>query len=112
MTPLPYLNEIGVKNGVNSLVLNFDCSNVKDVVANIKNKMEFNFVHLDDHYERILAKGKSKYQEERKKMLRIRITRAFRDVQNGMRMRAVGEVLEEGKTRAEQIVNARIRRNN
>lgn len=62
-TPLPYLTEIGVKNGKNAYVLEFDCSNVEELVKNIENIPKFEFKQLEDDYKNILVKSKSKYKE-------------------------------------------------
>lgn len=68
VTPLPYLEEIGVKDGVNSYIMNFDCSNIEHIVKNIQNKPSFQFKKLEDDYKNILAKSKSYYKEEMKNM--------------------------------------------
>ena len=64
LTPLPYLDEIGVKDGVNSYILEFDCSNLKEIVKKMKKIPKFTFKHLEDSYDKILAPSKSKYDGE------------------------------------------------
>lgn len=63
-TPLPYLEEIGVKDGVNSYILNFDCSNINHIVENIENVPKFKFEKMEDGYSDIFAKSKSHYNYE------------------------------------------------
>lgn len=46
VTPLPYLEEIGVKDGKNAWILNFDCSNMKHIIDNIYNIPKFEFKKL------------------------------------------------------------------
>lgn len=71
VTPLPYLDEIGVKDGVNSYIVNFDCSNVDEVAKKIKKIPKFKFEHLNDNYDGIFTEKKSHYSEDMKKMVNV-----------------------------------------
>ena len=62
-TPLPYLKEIGVKDGKNAYIIDYDCSNVDEVAEKITNIPKFTFKQLEDNYKNIFAKSKSKYKE-------------------------------------------------
>lgn len=62
-TPLPYLAEIGVKNGKNGYIIDFDCENIDEVVKNIQNIPKFTFKQLDDNYRNIFAESSSNYEE-------------------------------------------------
>jgi len=66
VTPLPYLEEIGVKDNENAYIVKFDCSNIKDVVSKIKNVPKFNFARQSDKYNTIFAKDKSKFIPDNK----------------------------------------------
>lgn len=65
VTPLPYLEEIGVKDGINAWVLKFDCSNMQHIVDNIMNKPKFEFKHLKDRYDDILSHTPSHFKEDK-----------------------------------------------
>ena len=67
-TKLPYLEEIGVKDGVNAYLMNFDCSNMDYIVNNIENVPKFNFKPLADGYSKLLYKSKSKYKGGKRKV--------------------------------------------
>ena len=71
MTPLPYLEEIGVKDGENCYIVNFDCSNIDEVAKKVTKKPKFKFEKLKDGYDTILAKGKSKYLEDLKTKVQV-----------------------------------------
>ena len=86
VTPLPYLDEIGVKDGVNSYIVNFDCSNVDEVAKKITNKLDFNFKKLYDSYDNIWAEGKSHFKEEIV-MKKVKATRIFDDIVAHVRRR-------------------------
>lgn len=81
VTKLPYLEEIGVKDGINSYLMDFDCSNIDYIVKNINNVPKFKFKHLEDSYSNILAKGKSHYQEDMKKIVKIQCIKPYFDIQ-------------------------------
>jgi len=64
VTPLPYLKEIGVQDGKNAYIMNFDCSNINSIVDRIENIPKFEFKHLKDNYDKILAKSESHYTRQ------------------------------------------------
>ncbi len=70
-TPFPFLDEIGVKDGKNAWVLNFDCSNMKHIVDNIMNKPKFNFKQLEDRYDELLSHTPSHYKED--KIMKVKV---------------------------------------
>lgn len=72
VTPLPYLKEIGVENGKNAYILEFDCSNIEELVSKLKNKLTFEFKELKDEYDSILVKSKSHYEEDKKMKVKVR----------------------------------------
>lgn len=71
VTPLPYLEEIGVKDGLNAWILNFDCSNMKHIVDNIYNKPKFKFKQLEDRYDELLSHTPSHFKED--KVMKVKV---------------------------------------
>lgn len=71
VTPLPYLEEIGVKDGINAWVLNFDCSNMQHIIDNIMNVPKFVFKHLEDKYSMLLAHTPSHFKED--KIMKVKV---------------------------------------
>lgn len=105
LTPLPYLDEIGVKDGENCYILNFDCSNVDDIAKKIKKKPKFKFEKLKDSYDSILAKGKSQYQEDLKTMVLLKATKDFYDMEfNELRV-PEKSIWTTNKNRADYLVS-------
>ncbi len=85
-TPLPYLNEIGVKDGINSYILDFDCNNVEQVVENmINNKPTFKFHKLDDKYKDIFTNKKSTYKEDSNMKVRVKCIQNYWDIEENER---------------------------
>lgn len=106
-TRLPYLEEINI-NDDNAIILEFDCSNIKEVVEKIKKqahkRIEWNVPK--DNYRNILAEGKSRYKEMIKGMARVRVKVRFRDTQNNLIWREVGNEIICDETRAKQIADS------
>ena len=74
LTPLHYLDEIGVKDGVNAYIMEMDGSNVDEIARRITKIPKFKFKQLDDSYEKILKKSKSHYEKDKKTKVPIRCT--------------------------------------
>jgi len=105
VTPLPYLDEIGVKDKENAYILQFDCSNVDEVANEIWKKPKFKFEKLKDSYDTILAKGKSQYQEDLKTKVRVRsLIDDFLDMENN-ELRNTDDVWYTNKNRADYLVD-------
>ena len=77
VTPLPYLEEIGVKDGLNAYIMEFDCSNIDYIVKNIKKPLKFDFKHLEDGYKNILAPSKSVYKDYLKERVNVEVIAHF-----------------------------------
>lgn len=63
VTPLPYLEEIGVEDGLNAYIMDFDCSNINDIVKKITKVPKFQFKRLEDNYDKLLKPSKSSYKD-------------------------------------------------
>lgn len=103
-TPLPYLKEIGVEDGINAYIMNFDGSNVQHIVDNITNIPKFNFKKMEDNYSHILKKEKSKYKEELNMDVKVRCTNGFFDLEHATN-RVPGDEWITKKERADILVN-------
>ena len=78
VTPLPYLEEIGVEDSKNAYIMNFDCSNIDDIVKKITNIPKFEFKKLKDNYDQIIVKGESHYEEEKNMKAKVKATDGFK----------------------------------
>lgn len=79
VTPLPYLEEIGYKDGKTGYTLEFDCSNVEDIAKKINNVPKFTFKHLEDIYGDLFTNKPSEYKEENMKA-KVKCTNGYYDV--------------------------------
>lgn len=97
-TPLPYLEEIGVKDGENAYII----TDVDDVVKKIRNVPKFTFKRFEDSYGEIFSKDKSHYKP----------TGNVKVISKGIpyygkldRSVEEGEVLEVTEAEAERLIN-------
>lgn len=81
-TPLPYLEEIGVKDGKNGYIIDFDCKNVDEVARKIEKIPKFIFKQLEDNYRNIFAKSKSRYEEVKSMKVKVEAILDFYDMED------------------------------
>lgn len=67
VTPLPYLEEIGYKDGKTGYTLKFDCSNLDEVVEKIQDVPSFNFKRLEDIYGNLFTTKETLFKEDNMK---------------------------------------------
>lgn len=117
-TPLPYLEEIGYKDGITGYTIEFDGSNIKEVVKKIRNVPSFNFKRFEDDYKNIFKNIKSRYEEEKKMKVKVKCICNYYDLeQDERKVKSINERYEEPdkhpnrvewittKERADHLVN-------
>ena len=101
---LGYFKEIGI-NEENALFLNEDCSNVEEVVKRMTKPLKFEFTPVKDGYDKILAKGKSHYKEDKLRMVTLKCEYFFGvDAIEEDRHVNYGETIEVDEERAEELL--------
>lgn len=85
--------------------MDFNLDNIKDIVSNIKNVCRVKWDVPQDHYNKYLYKGKSKYKELKSKMKKIRVKNKFLDMAHNNILRKVGEEFIEDSARADDLIN-------
>lgn len=103
VTPLPYLKEIGVEDGKNAYIMEFDCNNVDYIADNILNIPKFTFKHLEDKYAELFTKKKSHYKEEKMIEVKCVYPGGYDDIELGRQIQE-GEIFFVTKERAEYLV--------
>ena len=103
VTPLPYLEEIGYKDGKTGYTLKFDCSNVDEVAEKMKTVPKFNFKHLNDIYGEIFTKRETRFKEDNMKS-KIICKEAYYDIQL-KRLVEKDETLVVENDRAEHLMS-------
>lgn len=80
VTPCDAFKEIGIKNGVNGFVLDFNMENI-DVNKIYESKIDFMYKTPADNWCNLLEKGKSTYKEELEMVHRVKATEMYRKYQ-------------------------------
>ena len=84
VTDVPVLKEIGVVNGKNGWVIDFDLNNVP--IDNIYNKeLKFEYTPKEDNWCDILEKGESTYKEEKEMKAKVKALFNFNDMEDNKR---------------------------
>lgn len=105
LTPLHYLDELGIKDGKNCYIMKLDCSNVGDIVKKITKIPKFKFDKLEDSYDKIFIKSKSHYKPHKTKVkLRCVFFLGFDDVRENRHI-TPGEVVEVDEYRADELMS-------
>ena len=99
VTKIPSFIEMGIENGVNGYVLDFDMKNIP--IDDIYNKIpKFKFKAPEDIYDQLLIKEPSKYKPN--ELVKVKVLRSYDDVELGKRVNKNTE-LELEKPRAEWL---------
>ena len=79
-TPLSITKELGITKDM-QIILNWDCSNIKEVVQEIfkRNKPNFKYKVPVDNWRRILAKGKNKYNPD--ELINVECIESYTDLE-------------------------------
>ena len=99
-TPLPYLEEIGVKDGENSYIITED--NVDEVVKKITKVPKFKFKRFEDSYGSIFYDKKSTYKPDGNVKV---VSKGIPYYGKLDRSVEVGEVLTVTEAEAERLIN-------
>ncbi len=80
VTACPVFKELGLKDGANSYILDFDLKNV-DVEKIYKNIPKVKFTPPEDKWGDILAPGENTYEAEKKKKVKVQCIQGYNDVE-------------------------------
>ena len=102
VTKIPSFIEMGVKNGVNGYILDFDMKKIP--IEEIYNKIPtFEFEQPKDIYDKLLIKKPSKYKPD--EMVKVRCIKSYTDVEENERKTPQSEPWLVYKSRAEELIN-------
>lgn len=110
VTDVTAFKEIGVKDGENGFVCDFDMENVDvNKIYEYRNNFDFDYKPPKDKYDELFAKGKSQYQEgfKKKAMVEAIINPYFYDVEL-KENKQIGEKYIVTKNRADDLVDKKL----
>ena len=102
VTDMPVLKEIGVKNGENGFIVDFDMKNVP-IKAIYDGLQPFEYKPINDGWEKIMAKGKSTYKRDPAGFVKVKPIKAYYDLQLERTVTEKNEPFEVAKSRAEYL---------
>ena len=103
VTKVPSFVEMGVKDGINGYILDFDMNNlsIKNIYENIPKNFEFKAPK--DIYDKLLYEKKSEYRCG--KIVKVKCTKSYYDVELEKWMTPKTEPWEITEDRAEELIN-------
>lgn len=102
VTPIPCFNEMGVENGKNGYILDFDMKEIP--IFEIYNKIpKFEYQPLKNEWEDMIIKVKGNYKEEMKMKFKVKALINFNDLEE-KKQRTIGDEFECSKIRCDYLL--------
>lgn len=105
VTDCPVFRELGVLDGKNGFIVDFDMQNVP-LEKIYKGLPKFEYEPKEDRWSKILAKGKSTYKEDMKKQVKVQCIVPFYTDMVLLRNVTKDEILEVNRLRADELIDA------
>jgi len=102
VTDIPCFKEMGVKNGENAYVLDFDLSNVP-INEIYKVIPKFEYRAKENKWDKYLASGESTYQKELKTMVEVQCISKYNDLELNRLITPEDKPYKVNKIRAEEL---------
>ena len=103
VTDCPSFKEMGIKDGYNGFVLDFDLSNI-NTKAIYESRLDFKYEPKKDTWDKYLVKSESTYQKDLKIMRKVQCIEKFYDIENNMLLRELEDKpFMVNKIRAEEL---------
>jgi len=100
-TDCPVFTELGLINGVNGFILDFDLKEVP-IKEIYKGLPKFTYKPKEDSWKNYLAKGKSTYQKDLKTMVKVQCIVKYTDIEL-KQTKEIGDIYKINKIRAEEL---------
>lgn len=108
-TPLSILKELPITDNEH-IVLDWDCSNVDEVVRQIfeKEVKEFEYKIPKDSWNKLLSQDKSTYKAEQETIVKVQCINEYTDLQLNKKIKTTDKPFKVDKFRAEELVKAKV----
>ena len=104
VTALPVVKEMGIENGKNGFILDFDMTNVP-LDAIYQGLPAFEYTAKKDRWGTIMAKGKSTYKKEQAEIVKVKPIKRYFDLQMNRLVDSKENPFEVTRERANALVN-------
>ena len=104
VTPCNSFLEIGVKDGENGFVVDFDMNNI-DIQKIYKSSLKFKYEPKKDIWDKLLAKGESTYKKDFTTMVKVQATQDYYDLEYNKNISKTDKPYTTNKIRAEYLVD-------
>lgn len=101
VTPCDSFLEIGVKDGENGFVVDFDMQNI-NYMDIYEKRLKFDFKAKEDNYKNILVKSKNTYKEELEKIVEVKCIQKYINKEGETII--PGTILKINGVRAESLI--------
>lgn len=103
VTECPVFKELGIRNGENGFILDFDLDNI-NIKAIYESRLNFKYEPNNDTWYKYLAKGESQYQKKLKSKCKVQCIEDFYDIENNNKLRTKEDKpFIVNKVRAEEL---------
>lgn len=104
VTPCPAFLEIGVKDGENGFVVDFDMNNI-DIQKIYKSSLKFKYEPKKDTWNKYLAKGESTYKKDFTTIVKVKCIQDYYDLGFNRLITRNDEPYNVNKIRAEYLID-------
>lgn len=104
VTPCPAFLEIGVKDGENGFIVDFDMNNI-NIQKIYESSLKFKYEPKKDTWDKLLVKGESIYKKDFTTMVKVKCIQDYFDLQFNKNITKNDEPYEVNKIRAEYLVD-------
>lgn len=103
VTKIPSLIEMGVVNGKNGFIVDFDLSNI-NIQDIYKSVLKFEYEPKKDIWNKYLAKGNSEYKKDLKTLVKVKCIKDYTDLELNKFIKTTDEPYIVSKVRAEELI--------
>lgn len=104
VTPCNSFLEIGVKDGENGFVVDFDMNNI-DIKKIYENRLKFKYEPLKDNWDKLLAKGENTYKKDFTTMVKVQAIKDYYDLEYNKPISKTDDPYTTNKIRAEYLID-------
>ena len=107
VTECPVFKEIGVVDGKNGFILDFNLEKV-NIIDIYEKSFKFEYKGKKDNWDKILEKGESEYQKDLNTKVKVKCIKSYYDLELEKTISPNNDIYEVSKIRAEELVDGNV----